>query len=482
MQLEPSRVKALLSRAERRCLAVAGGGRTGLAAAAALHAAGYEVVVIDETELSEERQEEFARRGAAVLSGFKPQRDAAELARRAPVAAVLSPGVRGEAALVKFLRANAVPAISELDLACALFGMPEIAVSGTNGKSTVLALLEEMFVSAGRAYRATGHAVSALEVLKGGPRRGDEAWLLEVSSFQLEEAVDFAPRVAVLTGVGTDHLEGHGSREDYVRAKSRLLLGVKAAAGAAVVNIECRTAAELAAKAGGNVVAVQRAAPLEAEPDSAWLEHSRIICSLRGSRHEFSLENFSLLGVHNRINAALAAAAALLAGIPEAAVQSALDTARPRPHHLRVVAAPGSRVFINDSAATNPEATAAALEAVFAAYAGRGVAAIVGGRMKAGDWDGALKLLSACRAVVLFGESAGQLQAMLEKRRGELPPQLRKERSVLVAATPADAVSAAKRATAADGVILFSPGCSSFDSYPSYADRGQAFCEALGEK
>ena len=473
-----NRIQALLERAvhaEQRCIAVVGAGRSGVAAASALKAAGYNPLVIDENAANGWSCKRLEQLGVALIDRFDVDLHRNEIIRLAPAAAVLSPGVRGESHLIKALRALDIAAVSELDLACALFGAPSIAVSGTNGKSTILAILKSIYQCASREVRISGHGASALEVLAGGTRNEGEDWIIEVSSHQLEEAVDFAPQVAVMSSLGVDHLESHGSKDDYHRAKFRLLAAADTPGSAAIIDTTSTVGAEFAAKFNGRVVSVQAN---EGPGEATWFDRStnKLHCRLSTGEFNFSLAQFHLIGAHNRINAAAAASAALCLGIAADAVQGGIKAVEVPPHHLQRLKLPGGRIVIDDSAAKNPEAASAALAAVFEVFKLNEVVLLVGGRMKEGNWQEWSELAAQCRGVICFGESGAELAKMIKAEQAALPADIRSAKLVEVASSLSPAVQVAFKESGERDLVLFSPGCSSFDEFSGFTERGEAFC------
>jgi UDP-N-acetylmuramoylalanine--D-glutamate ligase len=305
-----------------------------------------------------------------------------------------------------------------------------VAVTGTNGKTTTVELLGAIWREAGLPVAVAGNVGTPLASLVG--ELDDAATVIcEVSSFQSEDSVEFAPDTAVLLNLTEDHLDRHGSFEAYREAK----LGV---------------------------FARQRAEQVAIAPEGFELPG-------RARRIEFGdpaqlplpPEQIRLRGPHNLDNAMAASAAALSNGIPEAAVASALRSFAGVPHRLEEVGLVNGVLYVNDSKATNVESAVRGVESLDG-----GVHAIFGGSLKGGDFKGLRQAVAThCRACYLIGEAAVQLAQDLQdsgvplRRSGDLETAMR------------DAIAAARPGE----VVLLSPACASYDQFRDYERRGDRF-------
>jgi UDP-N-acetylmuramoylalanine--D-glutamate ligase len=374
-------------------------------------------------------------RGACVLESP----DAVEVERAVAWAdlVVPSPGVHPDHPAIVTARRLGTPVRSEVDLAAEVLHARSprpklVAVTGTNGKTTVTTLVGEILGRSGVPCTVAGNIGRPLV----DAVHDDVAVVVaEVSSFQLDLTTPaFAPDVAVLLNVAEDHLDWHGSVDAYVAAKARVFEH-QDASGVLVVNADDPVARRLAATAPGRVVAVSAA--VAGPPGSA-------------------------TSPHDVVNRAAAVAAAIAAGADPAAADAAVAAFRGLPHRLQLVGALGAIRFYDDSKATNPHATASALQAF------PSVVLIAGGRNKALDLGSLRAHVDHVRAVVAIGEAADEVAAVFE---GTVP--------VARAASMQEAVrAAADRAQDAD-VVLLSPACASFDWYESYAARGDDFAREV---
>jgi len=476
--VEGSRIKQLLSRASSGTVAVSGAGKTGASVARLLTRAGFSVMVIDENRLSEENEKRFSELGVTLLSEWS---DEVALPENL-VLAVMSPGIPPDGPLYAALGRHQVPRVSEIDLAVAYLGMPEVAVTGTNGKTTVVELIQQMLEQSGKHAVAVGNVGTPLcdyipaENLRSDGQIERPLLVTEVSSYQLETAVDFAPHIGVFLNLGEDHLERHESMSSYARIKSRVVSG-QSRADWSVINVDddwakavlnaargrlCRVTAEVDAQEGG-------------VPDSAYLNRPRmeILHVLEGEAERYSLAKFSLVGVHNQLNAAIAVAAARRAGASQGGIQQALDSFVAPEHRLEVVEyAPAGVRAINDSKATNPAATVAALRSLRPSLSDAMFVLLIGGQLKRGNWRELVAEACSCvRSVILFGAARTQIGGFFSQAK-QAPPLLEVE-------SLAEAVEHAYVIAQPGDTVLLSPGCASFDAYSNFEERGQHFKELL---
>jgi UDP-N-acetylmuramoylalanine--D-glutamate ligase len=410
---------------------VVGLARSGVAAARALQARGEQVVAVDSgspAELPDGLEAHLNSDGLALLDGAR--------------AVVKSPGVPREAAVVAAARSRRIPVLGELELGWRLLPNDFIAVTGTNGKTTTVQLLGHIHREAGLPVAVAGNVGDALSGLAGSLDAGAVV-VCEASSFQLEDAIDFAPEGAVLLNVQPDHLDRHGTFEDYVGAKLRVFArqgNDDVAVAPAGLEIE---------DLGGCArrVAFGPGGELDDRAGHLWWDDAPLIAH----------DEIRLRGAHNRLNAAAAAAIALARGIDVDAVRSALRTFAGVEHRLEEVATLAGVLYVNDSKATNVASTLVALASFDAP-----VQLILGGQGKGQDFAA---LRGRAERAYLIGEAAEQLEHEVGGERcGDL----------------ATAVARARAAAVAGDVVLLSPACASFDQFADYEARGRAFTALVG--
>jgi len=329
---------------------------------------------------------------------------------------------------------------SEVELAGRMMPENPIAgVTGTNGKTMTTHLLGAMMRAAGLETEVAGNVGRALTELPGRVAPG--TWIAcELSSFQLEDIDRFRCRVAVILNLTPDHLDRHGSMEEYVRCKLRIL--------------ENQVAGDTAVLNGDDPVL--RAADLPGAGTRTWFSTSE--------PGLLDWEHARLRGQHNLENAVAAASAARAAGAGDRAVNAALRDFDPPPHRLQPVAAARGVEWVNDSKATNPDATVKALTAF-----DHGVHLILGGSLKGASFAAMAAAVAAgpVERSYLIGASAGAIAAALDAAGA----------AYVRCGTLEQAVAEASAAAAAGDTVLLSPACASFDQFSDYEQRGERFAE-----
>jgi len=368
---------------------------------------------------------------------------------------VKSPGIRLDHPALTVARDAGVKVIGELDLAAHYFAPPIAAVTGTNGKSTVTALLEECL------KRSTLNAFVGGNI--GRPfieAAADDSYydlaVLEVSSFQLAEALAFHPHVAVLLNLAPDHLDWHGGIEAYRDAKAKIFAHQEPE-DFLVVNGDDAWCAAAAREARSTVLEFSRRRRLSR---GAWVEEDDALVRLESETERYPLGRVKLAGAHNRENVLAALLTARLCGVVPEAIQEALETFGGLAHRMQWVARVNGVDYYDDSKATNTAAAAGALESMEAP-----VVLLAGGLDKGGrfrELRGPAE--RRARLAVVFGAAGDRLAADLE---GAVP--------ILRAQTMAEAVEKARAEARAGEAVLLSPACASFDEFTDYRARGEAF-------
>jgi len=349
----------------------------------------------------------------------------------------------------------------DVELAARHLRVPVVAVTGTNGKSTTVRLVEAMLRAGGLRAEAAGNVGRPALELVGRPL---DVAVLEVSSFQLETTEAFHPRVAVLLNLAPDHLDRHGDFDAYREAKARIFAR-QDAGDVAILNAAIPEVEGLAGRTRARVMRFHRAGPpREAGAGCAWLDAGAIRLRLGDALSRVPLDGLALAGPHNAENvmAALLAGGAL--GVAPSAAAAVLPDFRALPHRAETVASRGGVDWVDDSKATNPHAAAGALESW-----SRPIVWIAGGRDKGLDYADLARLaVPRVREAVLSGEAAPILARALAghvacSEVGTLAAAVRR---AAVVAQPGD-------------VVLLAPACASQDQFASFEARGLAFREAV---
>jgi UDP-N-acetylmuramoylalanine--D-glutamate ligase len=380
----------------------------------------------------------------------------------------LSPGLALAEPVVQAAIVRGLPVLGDIELFAwqlrARTGVRVAAITGTNGKTTVTALLGHLLRAAGVDCEVAGNiGPAALEALMRRIEDGTRpaAWVLELSSYQLETTWSLAPDVATVLNLSEDHLDRYASLDEYGAAKARIFAG----AALAVVNRDDARASALAAGAARRLSFGLDAPPRDA--DFGILDRDGTPWLAQGHR---PLLEAGALGVHGRHNLANALAAAALAqalGADAAAIARGLATFEGLPHRLQRVALRRGVAWYDDSKGTNVGATVAALRGL--EVAGR-VVLIAGGDGKGQDFAPLAGPVAECtRCVLLIGRDAPRIEAAL------VPSGALLERC----ATLEDAVARAAVLTRPGDAVLLSPACASFDMFRDYRERGDLFTRAV---
>ncbi len=448
-----------------RRVALFGLGGSGLATAHALVRGGCSVVCWDD---GEKGRAKAADEGLVV-------KDLSTAAWEDFDALILSPGVPlthpAPHWTVERAKAAGIEVIGDVELFCRernaiAPGAPFVAITGTNGKSTTTALIAHLMREAGRDVQLGGNIGTAILAL--APPAADRVHVIECSSFQIDLAPSLAPTVGVLVNITPDHLDRHGTMENYAAIKERLV----AAADRAVIGVDddhCRAIAERRAGTGGPLLRISVETDL---PTGMVREGSALVWTCDGSRREAAdLAGIgSLRGVHNAQNAAMAIAAASALGIEEATIRKGLASFPGLAHRMEMVGRIGRALVVNDSKATNADATEKAL-----ASFPNGLHWIVGGVAKEGGIAPLAPFFDRIEKAYLIGKSSDAFAATLE---GRVPF----ERSETLERALEAAVAAAQLSPVSEPVLLLSPACASYDQFPNFEVRGDMFRRLATER
>lgn len=451
-----------------RHVLVLGLARSGLAASRMLADAGAEVTVYDRRSRDDlaDAVAALGERPVTLALAGEPA-SVAEVMRRADLV-VTSPSISPrfpttepwlQQALVD-AEAAGIEVVSEVELFLRLTSARVLAVTGTKGKTTTTAMIGAI-LAAGAVPHAVGGNIGT-PLIERADTLGPDTWaVLELSELQLP-TISRGSEVAVYTNIGSDHLDRHGTLQAYRSVKARLA-ELSVGRGTVVLNADDAGCRELGDRLAGDL----RWYGLEDRGLQATVTEGRLYL---GDREVMRADEVPLPGRHMLSNALAAALGASLAGAAPGAVAAGISGFRGVPHRLELLGEQAGISYVNDSQATIPAATLAALEA----YAGRGLVLIAGGRGKGLEYRELADAVAAgCRAAVLIGETAAELEKLVASR--------------VTVARASDMAEAVERATAIarpGDVVLLSPAAASFDMFTDYAARGDAFraaVAALGE-
>jgi len=373
---------------------------------------------------------------------------------------VVSPGVPLDHPLVAKARESQIEIVGELEVAYQVFSVTFdasiVGVTGTNGKSTVVNLLGDTFTAAGQRNVVAGNIGTPFSEVVSEEESLDVV-VLEISSFQLDTISEFKSDIAVLLNVAADHLDRYEeSFDNYAASKARILNGM-GKDGTFVYNAEDKICRKIAESFLGRKLPFSSARNL----DRGAYRKDDTICRRQDGAEEavMPIADFKPVGVHNLENALAAVAVASASGVDVPSIREALKGYRPLPHRMELTRVINGVAYINDSKATNVDATIKSVRSI-----DNDLVLIMGGQDKSGDFTVLRNHLSHVKQVILIGEAKEKIRAALE---GSC--------ELVEAQTMGEAVERAGRTTVAGDTVLLAPACASFDMFKNYADRGERF-------
>ncbi|MET8334661.1 UDP-N-acetylmuramoyl-L-alanine--D-glutamate ligase [Streptosporangium canum] len=453
-------------------ICVAGLGVSGTAVARAMAARGEKVVVL------EGRDGERARATAAELAGIGVEVRFGEPAELpAGTSLVVATGWPPHHPLLVAAAEAGVEVIGEVELAWRLRpagAAPWLALTGTNGKTTAVRMLTSMLTAAGHRALAVGNVGTPVVEAVTGPA---DVLAVELSSFQLHRSPGIAPHTAAVLNVAPDHLDWHGSLEEYARVKGEIFTR----AGTVVHNADDEWSARLAAPYGGGTgarsVGFTLGVPTPGQVgvvEDLLVDRAFVADPARNAEELASFDDIRPFAPHNVANALAAAAMARSYRVPAEAVRQGLLDFVPDPHRMARVARVGEVDYVDDSKATNPHAAAASL----AAYPS--IVWIAGGQLKGADVDELVRRAAPrLRGAVLLGVDRERIRQALARHAANVPV-------VEVAGQDTGVmdrvVIEAARLAAPGDTVLLAPAGASLDMFPGYGARGEAFARAVLER
>ena len=441
-------------------IVVAGGARSGVAAAVLLHRKGARVLVSDAGRIAPAFRERLIGAGIAFEEGGHT-----EAAQQGDFL-VLSPGVPGDAPIVKACKNAGKPVYSEIEVASWYCQSRIIAVTGSNGKTTVVNWLADVWKRAGRPFLLAGNVGTAFsDVVEQSTPEMD--MILEVSSFQLDHIDRFRARVALLLNITPDHLNRYQNRfEEYISSKMRLP-GHQTSQDILIYGYDDPVVKEKVAKMAGSPDS-PAAIPFssEVEVPGAFIRDGIIrIQNDTFNEEVLPMNQLALPGQHNVRNGLAVAMAARICEIDKGPVRESLSRFEGVPHRLQKVREHDGVTWYNDSKATNVNAVWYALSSFQ-----RPVILIMGGRDKGNDYSELIpQLQQKVKAIIAIGEGKDAVREQLD---GCVPV-------ILFADSMQDAVRKSCLKADRGDVVLLSPACASFDMFDSYEDRGLKFIQSV---
>ena len=364
----------------------------------------------------------------------------------------VSPGLSLEEEIIRAAVAADIPVLGDIELFAWHNRQPVLAITGTNGKTTVTSLTGHLLRTGGVACEVAGNiSPPALQALQRTEDSGTPpgVWVLELSSYQLETTWSLAPAAAAMLNLTEDHLDRYAGLEDYAAAKARIFMGARTQ----VLNRDDPRSMAMA-HAGRKVVTFGLDAP---RGDDFGIVGNKLV---RGRHEIVALDELSIRGAHNAANALAAAALASALGISPEGLRTGLKSFRGLPHRLQLVAVRRGVEWYDDSKGTNVGATVAALRGL-----GKKAVLILGGEGKGQDFSPLGAAVSAhASKVLLIGRDAALIEKVVP---GERCRSLE------------EAVERAAQIAKPGEAVLLSPACASFDMFRDYRHRGEAFAAAV---
>lgn len=366
---------------------------------------------------------------------------------------IVSPGISMQEPIIQEAIANGACTLSDIDLFACAVSEPIVAITGSNGKSTVTTMLGDMAKASNKRVAVGGNlGIPALDLLK----QNAELYVLELSSFQLERTSLLNAFAATVLNISADHLDRYSSMEEYVTQKSRVYSGN----GVMVINIDCPYVAAMQLQ-NRRVVTFG----LQKGADFSVIDSAQGKSLAIKGKAVLPVSELLISGVHNQANALAALALGTVLGLPEKAMCAALRHYKGLQHRVQFVAKIDEVSWVNDSKATNVGACVAALQG----FQDSSVVLIAGGDAKAADMSDLVPLLKAkVKTLLLIGKDSKLIKQAVN---GCI--------SVLEVGTLKKAVKKAKQIAQAGDTVLLSPACASMDQFANYKERGASFVEEV---
>lgn len=380
---------------------------------------------------------------------------------------IISPGVNGKEKRFDVLRNRGIRIKSEMEFAAEISVSKNIiAVTGTNGKSTTVSLIHHFLKEGGKDAVLAGNIGTPLTAELSRITK-ENALILEVSSFQLEEIIKFKPSISVILNITPDHLDRYENIEDYFEAKLNIVKN-QDENDIVILNAADPVLRKRFKTKTGKGVKTMWFSPVEKDIDNGgFIENEMAVIKLHGGRiAQVSLANNPLIGTHNLENILVSVIAAILSGISPRSIERSLGTFRGLEHRMEIAGKLKGVTFINDSKATNIDATVKSISGVTS-----DMVLILGGKDKGGDFSVLNEYIDKkIKKIILLGEAADKIRSRLGNpdsmfiRVDSLEKAVRKGFDLF---------------SGSGGVVLLAPGCASFDMFPNFEVRGSVFKKAV---
>lgn len=440
-------------------IVVLGGAESGVGAAVLAKTKGFDVFLSDNGQI----KDEYVRTLRDWDIPFEQGGHSSGLVMNADEI-IKSPGIPSAAPMIKQLVSAGIPVISEIEFASRYDNAKKIYITGSNGKTTTTSIIYYLLQQAGLNVGLGGNIGKSYAMQVATEKH--DYYVLEISSFQLDNCYNFRPDIAIITNITPDHLDRYDNNmENYTAAKFRLTQNLRPEDCFIFDSDDAITIDHLS-----KIVMKAKMLPFSQEREleqGAYLDNDKIIVKYEKSESEIFVEELALGGKHNIYNSMAAALAAKATGIDDAVIRSSLKTFQPIEHRLEPVLSIKDVLYINDSKATNVDAAWYALECQT-----RPVVWIVGGTDKGNDYSVLNDLVrTKVKAIVCLGVDNRKIHDAFEDIVGS--------ENMVDTRSAEEAVKASSRFAEEGDVVLLSPCCASFDLFKCYEDRGDQFKEAV---
>lgn len=440
-------------------IVVLGGAESGVGAAVLAKTKGFDVFLSDNGQI----KDEYVRTLRDWDIPFEQGGHSSGLVMNADEI-IKSPGIPSAAPMIKQLVSAGIPVISEIEFASRYDNAKKICITGSNGKTTTTSIIYYLLQQAGLNVGLGGNIGKSYAMQVATEKH--DYYVLEISSFQLDNCYNFRPDIAIITNITPDHLDRYDNNmENYTAAKFRLTQNLRPEDCFIFDSDDAITIDHLS-----KIVMKAKMLPFSQEREleqGAYLNNDKIIVKYEKSESEIFVEELALGGKHNIYNSMAAALAAKATGIDDAVIRSSLKTFQPIEHRLEPVLSIKDVLYINDSKATNVDAAWYALECQT-----RPVVWIVGGTDKGNDYSVLNDLVrTKVKAIVCLGVDNRKIHDAFEDIVGS--------ENMVDTRSAEEAVKASSRFAEEGDVVLLSPCCASFDLFKCYEDRGDQFKEAV---
>ena len=442
----------------KKNIVMLGAGESGVGAALLAKQKGFDVFVSDGAAIKPSFKDELARHSIDFEEGGHSK----EKILNASIV-IKSPGIPEKNAIVKQIRQKGIEIISEIELAYRYKGDSKIiGITGSNGKTTTTALIYHICKTAGMDCAVVGNiGFSFARQVATDPKK---VYVVEVSSFQLDDIKEFRPDIAILTNITEDHLDRYEYKfENYIKSKFRIIEN-QTAEDVFIYNDDD----EITKKYLNKFLIKSKPLPMTIKnelPEGAYIVNAEMHLKWKEEEMNMSVEDFAVKGIHNQYNTMAAGISAVVMDIRKEKIRDAIQTFKSLEHRMSTVGIIKGVEFINDSKATNVNSTWYALESMT-----KPVILILGGVDKGNDYSFIKDLVrEKVKAIVCMGIDNTKIHAAF----GE-------EVQLMVNTQSAkEAVQAAFHFADKGDVVLLSPACASFDLFKNYEDRGMQFIEAV---